>query len=100
MFCPTCETEHEFRREERVTGKTDPSIVEGVGLSVEDARQMHRLLALAFYHERFVVPTTHRERTANAPYIERGFTGFGEMAPTAEPRRRSTFYSGRTEVGS
>ncbi len=89
-----------FRRAERVEGRTDGSALERVGLSVEQARAMHRLLALAHYHERFVIPTTKRERTANAPYIERGFAGFRELAPTMGPRRRTAFHGERPEVGS
>ncbi len=57
-------------------------------------------LSLAFYHERFVVPTTHYESTANAPYLERGFSGFTEMAPGSQPRRRLRFYGPTAEVGS
>jgi nitrate reductase beta subunit len=57
-------------------------------------------MALAHYHERFVVPTAHRERTDEAPYIERGFAGFGEMAPGRGVGRRTGFHGGRQEVGS
>ena len=90
-----------FRRSERVNGQPDASVLEAVGLTVAQARAMHRLLALAHYHERFVIPTTRRERTANAPHIERGFAGYSEMAPGAAPRRRSFFHGARpgVEVG-
>jgi len=81
-----------FRRSERVDGHPDTSVLDAVGLTVQQARGMHRLLALAHHHERFVIPTTRRERTANAPHIERGFAGYGEMAPTSRPRRRSFFH--------
>lgn len=89
-----------FRRSERVERTPNADVLEAVGLTVEDARAMHRLLALAHYHERFVIPTTRRERTANAPYIERGFAGFREMTASGSPKRRSTFHGGRPEVGS
>ncbi|HEX7009923.1 MAG TPA: nitrate reductase subunit beta [Phycisphaeraceae bacterium] len=89
-----------YRRSQRVEGKADATILQRVGLTAEQARQMHRLLAIAHYHERFVIPTTRRERTANAPYIERGFAGFDELAPTAAPRRRQAFHGQRAEVGS
>jgi nitrate reductase beta subunit len=89
-----------FRRSERVQQKPDLSVLESVGLSVEEARHMHRLLALAHFHERFVVPTTHREQTASAPYIERGFSGFREMTPSESPKRRRFFHGQRPEVGS
>ena len=88
------------RRSERVEGKPDLALLKSVGLTADDARDMHRLLALAHYHERFVVPTTRREQTANSPYIERGFAGFDELRPAKGPRRRTTFHGGKTEVGS
>lgn len=89
-----------FRRSERVEGKGDPLVLEEAGLTVEDARAIHRLLALAHFHERFVIPTTRREETASAPYVERGFVGFDEMGPSDRPRRRTAFHGGRVEVGS
>ena len=89
-----------FRRSERVEGITDIEVLKKVGLTEQDARDMHRLLALAHYHERFVVPTTRRERTENSPYIERGFSGFSEMTPSSAPRRRTSFHGKREEVGS
>ncbi len=89
-----------FRRSERVEGKADDSFLKAVGLSVKDARGMHRLLALAHFHERFIIPTTRREKTANAPYIERGFTGFSEMTPSERPKRRGFFHGKEPGVGS
>ena len=89
-----------FRRSERVEGVPDTGVLESVGLTVADARDMHRLLSLGHFHERYVIPTTRRERTANAPYIERGYSGFSELAPSESPRRRSFFHGGRPEVGS
>ncbi|MCH8098583.1 MAG: nitrate reductase subunit beta, partial [Proteobacteria bacterium] len=84
-----------FRRAERVEGVTDEAPLREVGLTMQDARDMHRLLALAHFHERFVIATTRPEETENAPYIERGFVGFDELAPGKSPRRRRSFH-GRT----
>jgi len=89
-----------FRRSERVEGKADASVMESVGLTAQDARDIHRMLALGHFHERYVIPTTRRERTANAPYIERGFSGFSELQPAEFPKRRSFFHGGKQEVGS
>ncbi len=74
--------------------------MESVGLTAQDARDIHRMLALGHFHERYVIPTTRRERTDNAPYIERGFSGFSELAPSESPRRRRFFHGGKQEVGS
>lgn len=81
----------EFRRLERVEGKVDDAVLAKVGLTVAQARHMHRLLALAHYHERFVIATTRTEATSSKPFIERGFAGFGELAPGRSPKRRTTF---------
>ncbi len=89
-----------YRRSIRVEGEADLKVLEKVGLSEQDAKDLHRLLALAHYHERFVVPTTRRERTDNAPFIERGYAGFSEMTPSDNPRRSVDFHGSREEVGS
>ncbi len=82
----------EFRRSERVEGVEDTTALEAVGLTIEDARAMHRLLALGHFHERFVVVPTKREDTENSPFIERGYAGFDEMTPTSTPKRRLAFH--------
>ncbi len=89
-----------FRRKERVEGKTDDSIMKSVGLDTAAGRAMHRIMALAHFHERFVIATTRREQTANAPYIERGFAGYDEMAPSNRPKRRGFFHGQKMGVGS
>ncbi|MCW5818652.1 MAG: nitrate reductase subunit beta, partial [Trueperaceae bacterium] len=81
-----------FRRSQRVEGKPDEAVLADAGLTVKDAVHMHRLLSLAHYHERFVVPTAHVEKTASTPYIERGFAGFAEFTADKGPKRRSTFH--------
>lgn len=88
------------RRAERVEGAADGRALEEVGLAPEDARGMHRLLALAHHHERYVIPTTHREETDASPFIERGFTGYDELGPSDRPHRRTSFHGGSVEVGS
>ncbi|MBK5933648.1 respiratory nitrate reductase beta subunit [Rhodovulum imhoffii] len=90
----------EFRRLERVEGRIDESVLAQVGLTIQDARHMHRLLALAHFHERFVIATARSEDTADAPYLERGFTGFDLMDPGSAPNRRTEFHGNREEVGS
>jgi nitrate reductase beta subunit len=81
-----------YRRSVRVEGEPDVSVLEEARLTVEDAKHMHRLLALAHYHERFVVPTARVEKTASTAYIERGYAGFAEFAADKGPKRRTTFH--------
>jgi nitrate reductase beta subunit len=89
-----------FRRMERVEGELDDAVLKEVGLTVQDARDMHRLLSLAHFHERFVIATTRPEETDNAPYIERGYAGFNELEPDKAPRRRRFFHGQKQGVGS
>jgi nitrate reductase beta subunit len=50
-----------YMRERNLAGKADASIAESVGMSVGDMDDMYRLLALAKYDERFVIPSAHAE---------------------------------------
>lgn len=58
------------------------SVLSEVGLSEQDAIDINRLVALATYKERFVIPETHREsKTTVDPrtmYEKRGSVGFGQ----------------------
>ena len=65
----------EYRRSINVEGKPNTRVLDEVGLSKRDADHMYRLLTLAFYEERFVIPTTRREKAVE-PYVQQGFTGF------------------------
>jgi nitrate reductase beta subunit len=65
-----------YMRAVRTEGKVDDSQLEDVGLSIEQAEQIYRLLALAPYTERFVLPTAAREQ-ANT-YMDQGRCGFGQ----------------------
>lgn len=56
-------------------GKNALTVLESVGLSPEQAGDMYRLLALARYDERFVIPTTHRE-DGDDVFALKGQTGF------------------------
>lgn len=72
-----------YRRSLRVEGKPNVEVLEKVGLTVSDAKRMYRLLALAYHHERFALPTTHTEK-ATVPYMHQGFAGFTEKMPKKE----------------
>ena len=60
----------------RIEGKTNGSHLEDVGLSVEQAEQIYRLLALAPYTERFVIPTATRGQSEI--HVDQGRCGFAE----------------------
>ena len=83
----------QYRRQQEVDGVTNIEILEQVGLNKKEADHMYRLLSLAFLNERFVIPTTRREDSDSDPFIERGFTGFDEMSPLADMKRRQRFHA-------
>jgi nitrate reductase beta subunit len=64
-----------YMRAERLGAEADPSVLEGVGLDQRAAAAMYRLLALAYYSERFVLPTAGRPDEA-ASYINQGGCGY------------------------
>ena len=65
-----------YMRAKTVEGRIDESIPERVGMTRPMVEDMYRLMALAAYEDRYVIPTTHRELNENA-YVLRGATGFG-----------------------
>ncbi|MCC6629882.1 MAG: nitrate reductase subunit beta [Chloroflexi bacterium] len=77
-----------YERSLRVDGKPDLEVLQRVGLTEEDAKGITRDVSLAFYAERFVVPTTKRESADMSPYTERGFAGFAAMGPWTPMRQR------------
>ena len=50
-----------FMRDVNLGREPDLSIPDAVGMSPEDIEDMHRLLAIAKYEERYVIPTAHVE---------------------------------------
>ena len=50
-----------YMRERSIGGEADASVAASVGMGVGDMEDMYRLLALARYDERFVIPTAHAE---------------------------------------
>jgi nitrate reductase beta subunit len=64
-----------FFRERELEGRENLALLERVGLSAAQVRDMHRYLAIGNYEDRFVIPTTHREYAENA-YGLRSECGF------------------------
>ncbi|UOF92068.1 nitrate reductase subunit beta [Fodinisporobacter ferrooxydans] len=60
----------------QTTGKAaNLELLESLGLTEETVQEMYRLLAIAKYEDRFVIPTAHKEQAMNL-YSEQGSTGF------------------------
>ncbi|MDE0345398.1 MAG: nitrate reductase subunit beta [Boseongicola sp.] len=64
-----------YMRAKTLDGVNDEGIAARVGLSGRVIEDMYRIMALADYEDRFVIPTTHREEVEDA-YDLRGDCGF------------------------
>lgn len=62
-------------RSKQMGGKEDPGLYTSVGLEPNVLEEMYRLLAIAKYEDRFVIPTAHKEDFMNL-YEAQGKTGF------------------------
>ena len=68
----------------------DPGIAERVGLTAPAIEEMYRVMALAAYEDRYVIPTTHREVDEDA-YELRGSAGFGFREGSGGASRTNLF---------
>ncbi|HXV74425.1 MAG TPA: nitrate reductase subunit beta, partial [Sphingomonadales bacterium] len=64
-----------YMRKKTLDNESDGAIAERVGLKAADIEDMYRLMAIANYEDRFVIPTSHREHAEDA-YALRGSCGF------------------------
>jgi nitrate reductase / nitrite oxidoreductase, beta subunit len=64
-----------YMRSKTIDGVIDIGIAKRVGLEPQDIEDMYKILALADYEDRFVVPTAHREVVQDA-YDLRSGCGF------------------------
>ncbi|MFP3754568.1 MULTISPECIES: nitrate reductase subunit beta [Cupriavidus] len=64
-----------FKRSEVVDGEADLAVLRQVGLTPAQVEDMYRLLAIANYEDRFVIPSSHKERVEDS-FNEKGSCGF------------------------
>ena len=64
-----------YMRSKSIEGVHNEGIAEAVGLAGEQIEEMYKVMALADYEDRFVIPTGHRE-DAEDMFEERGSCGF------------------------
>lgn len=65
----------QYMRAKTIGKEFDLTILEELDLNEEIIQNMYRLLAIAKYEDRFVIPTAHKEEFSNL-YEEQGTTGF------------------------
>jgi len=61
-----------YMRSKTVEGVIDEGIAEKVGLTGRQIEDMYKIMALADYEDRFVIPTTHREQVEEAYDVKSG----------------------------
>ncbi|MEH7661789.1 nitrate reductase subunit beta, partial [Bacillus velezensis] len=54
----------QYMRAVQTNKSIDPALVSRVGLTEQQIEDMYRLLAIAKYDDRFVIPSSHREEVA------------------------------------
>ncbi len=64
-----------YMRSARVEENPDEGILKKAGLTVRQAKAMYDLLALARYHDRYVIPTSRKESAEDA-LIKQGTSGY------------------------
>jgi nitrate reductase beta subunit len=64
-----------FMRSKNIDGLIDENLAARVGMTGAQIEDMYRIMAIANYEDRFVIPTTHREWAEDA-YDLRGSCGF------------------------
>ncbi len=95
-----------YQRSVHVEGKADTSVLDAVGLTEQQAKDMYRLMAIANYEERFVVPTSHEEMRLEDYHGFQGQNGFtfgndsspGISAHSLFPERRKETVEPREEA--
>jgi nitrate reductase beta subunit len=75
-----------FMRSRHYEGAEDQSLPAKVGMTAAEIEEMYRLMAIANYEDRFVIPTSHREYAENA-YDLKGGCGFSFGEGCGEPKR-------------
>jgi nitrate reductase / nitrite oxidoreductase, beta subunit len=82
-----------YKRGQTVEGVSDTKVLEDVGLTEEMVEDMYRIMAIANYEDRFVVPSGHKELTEEDAYGSRSGCGFsfGDGCNTSGASKVSLF---------
>jgi nitrate reductase beta subunit len=64
-----------YHRSKHVHDRVDTAVLAQVGITQAQVEEMYRIMAIANYEDRFVIPTVHREYAENA-FNVRGGAGF------------------------
>ncbi len=82
-----------YMRTKSIEGVTDEGLATRVGLSGRVIEEMYKIMALADYEDRFVIPTTHREQVEEA-YDLRGGCGFTDTNGCSPGINKGSLFGG------
>ncbi len=82
-----------YMRSKTVDGVIDEGIAARVGLSGRVIEDMYKIMALADYEDRFVIPTTHREQVEEA-YDLKGGCGFTDGNGCSSGTSKASLFGG------
>ena len=82
-----------YMRSKTVEGVIDEGIAARVGLSGRVIEDMYKIMALADYEDRFVIPTTHREQVEEA-YDLKGGCGFTDSNGCSTGTSKGSLFGG------
>lgn len=84
-----------YMREKNLSGLGDAEVAAAVGMEPQEIEDMYRLLAIAKYEDRYVIPPAHKELAAEL-YEQRGTAGLqfaGGLATASDGGHRNDAYS-------
>jgi nitrate reductase / nitrite oxidoreductase, beta subunit len=83
-----------YMRAKTIEGELDEGIAERVGLTGRMIEDMYKIMALADYEDRFVIPTTHREQVEEA-YDLKGGCGFTDGNGCSSGTSQASLFGGK-----
>ena len=93
-----------YMRELDIAGEADPHLAEDADLGEDQIVEMYRLLAIAKYDERYVIPKAHKELALELDAQAQGSCGLdfaggpGSCASVEGTQRNEAFYSMKEEL--
>lgn len=79
-----------FMRKKTIEGVTDETILEDIGLNPVQIEEMYHLMAIANYHDRSVIPTSHKEFAPDA-FGDKAACGFTDDAGCGSNKLKNLF---------
>jgi nitrate reductase beta subunit len=83
-----------YMRDRHVEKRENAEVLRQVGLSAADVEAMYRVMAIADYEDRFVIPTAHREYAEDA-FELRGGCGFSFGNGCSDGQSEASLFGGR-----